>query len=652
MLLAAEVRKKFIDFFKEKGHKIVPSSSLVPSDKTVLFTSAGMQQFLPYLTGQKSVLDDFGTRHLASYQKCLRTKDIHLVGDDTHHTFFEMFGNWSIGQDKEGNYFKEKAIEYALDFFCNVLGLKKERMWITVFAGGNGIPADKESLRIWQEHGIPLAHIRSFGMNDNFWGPVMETGPCGPCTEIHYDRGEKYGCGHPDCGPNCPRCQRFVELWNLVFMEYNKVKKKAPSAFDKSSLRATPEPSEYVYEKLPQKNVDTGIGFERLMMVLEDKPSPYETEIFEPLIRQIERHSSKSYNQQEKAFKILADHLRAVAFLVSDGILPSNLGRGYILRRILRRMIRYANLLGLKNAWYVNPLQEIEKFYGSVYPEVSQKEENIITVIEKERGQFERTLNQGMKQLQKLINNKLSRGKEKIIYGKEAFELYETYGFPLELTEELSREQGFSVERDSFQKSFRQHQEISRQGAQKKFGGHGLKEWGTAFDNPSKTQGLISAEQLKDIGEKDSKIIKLHTTTHLLQAALRQILGPNVKQMGSDINEERLRFDFSFSRKLTKEELREVENLVQRKIKEGLKVQFEEMALPEAIKSGALAFFKTKYPKVVRVYTIFNPQTGEIFSKEICAGPHVSTTSCLGHFKILKEKSSGSGVRRIWATLE
>ncbi|MCD6233398.1 alanine--tRNA ligase [bacterium] len=629
-MTSKELRKRFLNFFKQRGHKIIPSSSLIPLSSTVLFTSAGMQQLLPYLSGEKDVVKDFGTRHLASYQKCLRTGDIELIGDDTHNTFFEMLGNWSIGQDEKGEYFKEKAINYALNFFCDVLGLKRERLWVTVFSGAKNIPPDKESFEIWKKYGILPSHIRSFGMTDNFWGPVTKEGPCGPCTEIHYDRGEEYGCGYPDCGPNCPRCQRFVELWNLVFMEYNK-KLKTKNSYNRTiALKQASE--SFQYEKLPQKNVDTGIGFERLAAVLEGKPSVYETDIFWPIIQEIEKKSPVNYLQQKRVFRILADHLRAIVFLVSEGVVPSNLDRGYVLRRILRRMIRYSTLLLLKGVWYADCLKRIGEYYEGIYPSLLQNEERVITVIENEREQFERTLQKGMKQFKKLIEFKLKNGKPKIIRGEEAFELYETYGFPLELTVQLAQEKNFSVERENFWKTFKEHQEISRRGAEKKFGGHGI-------------------EKIQSKEEK-IKITKLHTATHLLQAALRKVLGSQVKQQGSDINEERLRFDFSFNRKLTGKELKEVENLVNEKIKENLAVKFDKLPLEEALRSGALAFFREKYPSVVKVYTIFNPETKEVFSKEICAGPHVRTTSQLGHFKILKEQSSERGVRRIRATLE
>ncbi len=622
-MTSEEIRKKFLDFFRKKNHKIIPSSSLLPQDSTSLFTSAGMQQLSLYLEGKKDVLKDFGTRHLASCQKCFRTGDIDKVGDATHHTFFEMLGNWSVGEDPKTGYFKERAIKLALEFFCDVLGLERNRIWATVFKGDEGIPPDNESLRIWQENGIPRDRIKEFGMSENFWGPVGETGPCGPCSEIHYDRGERFGCGEPDCGPNCGRCERFVELWNLVFMEYQR-KLKAQMSNVKS----------YVYEKLPQRNVDTGVGFERLVSVLDSKDSDYETDLFWPMIEQIEKKSARKYFQQKREFRIIADHLRGVCFLIAEGVIPSNLDRGYVLRRVLRRIQRISRNLELKENWEVEAVKWLIEKYGKIYPELNGKENDILIVIEKEKEKFARALKDGTRYLQKLIEKKLRKNLPKIIEGEEAFFLYETYGFPLEMTQEIASEKGFELKKEDFDRAFQEHQKISRKGAERKFGGLGI-------------------DKIKDQEEK-ARITKLHTATHLLQAALRKILGPEVKQMGSDITAERLRFDFSFNRKLTDQELKEVEDLVNQKIKEGLEVKMEEMPLEEALRSGALAFFKEKYPEKVKVYSIINPADsgGKPFSKEICAGPHVKNTKELGEFKIQKEESSGKGIRRIKAILK
>jgi alanyl-tRNA synthetase len=616
-----EIRKKFLDFFEERDHKIIPSHSLIPGDETVLFTTAGMQQFNDVLSGKNDPIEQFDSRLLVSCQKCFRTNDIEEVGDISHHTFFEMLGNWSIGGEKEGGYFKEKAIEYALEFFVEELKLDKNKLWVTVFQGNQEIPRDEEAISIWKSKGIPQEHIKEFGMADNFWGPVLEEGPCGPCSEIHYDRGESFGCGRKDCGPNCLHCQRFVELWNLVFMEYNRVK-DSDSCNERSA-------ASYKYLKLPQKNVDTGIGFERLVTIIEGKESSYETDLFQPLISKIESISPRSYEENKKAFRIIADHIRGSLFLIVDGVLPDNLGRGYILRRLLRRSIRYAQILDLKRHWYLELIQEIIKIYDQVYPEIRRREADIITVIENEEDKFSKTLNKGLAQLKKIISQKEKDKREQLIEGKEAFDLYQSYGFPLELTEELAREKGFSVEKEAFEKEFQKHQTISRKGADRKFGGHGLT--GEEPDN--------------------NMTKKLHTATHLLQAALRVVLGSEVEQKGSDINSERLRFDFSFSRKMTLQEIKKTEDLVNAKIEANLKVVKEKMSLSKALDSGALSFFREDYPEEVYVYRIFDPETGEIFSKEICKGPHLKEIGSLGEFKIIKEESSSAGVRRIKAIL-
>ncbi len=598
-MLSKEVRQKFLDFFEKKGHKIVPSSSLLPKDSTVLFTTAGMQQFTLHLQGEKDPIEDFGARHLASCQKCFRTDDIDEVGDDTHHTFFEMLGNWSIGQDPQNGYFKEGAIKYASEFFVDILGLEKEKLWTTIFKGEKGIPKDEEAKRIWEENGIPAERIREFGIEDNFWGPVGETGPCGPCSEIFYDRGREFGCGRPNCGPNCPECKRFVELWNLVFMEYFK---------DEQGN----------YRLLSQKNVDTGIGFERLVALLQNKPSTYETDLLSPVITELERVSGKRYQDEKRIFRIIADHIRGIVFLVSDGVLPSNVEQGYILRRLLRRVIRFGKLLNLSQNFAIPLAQKVVEVYKEIYPEVKSNETDILTVIQNEEEKFERTLEKGLKQFEKVAE----KGE---ISGIEAFHLYDTYGFPLELTEELAKEKGISVDKEGFKEAFKKHQEISRAGAEKKFGGIGR--------------------------EATYEATRLHTATHLLHQALREILGSNVRQMGSDITPQRLRFDFSYSQELTQEQIKKVEDLVNQKIKEDLEIKREEMSYQDALKSGALAFFKERYPERVSVYSIVDP-SGRVFSKEICAGPHVKRTSELGHFRIIKEKSAGAGIRRIRAVLE
>ncbi len=595
-MVSSSLRKGFLDFFEKRGHKIVLSSSLIPSDPSVLLTSAGMQQFVLYLTGEKKPIQDFGTRHLASCQKCFRALDIDEVGDDVHHTFFEMLGNWSIGQDSKAGYFKKGAIKYALEFFVNTLGLDRDRFWITIFKGEKNIPEDKESKKIWKEVGIPEERIKEFGLEDNFWGPTGKTGPCGPNSEIHYDRGKEFGCGNPECGPNCSHCKRFVELWNLVFMEYFKDEKGN-------------------YQLLPQKNVDTGIGFERLVAVLQKKDSGYETDLFWPIIQEIEKFSNKKYKEERKNSRIIADHIRGAVFLISEEIFPSNVERGYVLRRVLRRAIRYGKLLNLPKNFLIPLAQRVIEVYKDIYPELKSQETDILTVIQNEEEKFEKTLTEGLSQFEKLLKLKIKSEKLKIISGDEAFNLYQSYGFPLELTEELAKERGFKVAKEDFLEAQKKHQEISRAGAEKKFGGVGEE---TGYES-----------------------VKLHTATHLLHSALRQVLGEHVKQMGSDITPQRLRFDFSHPQKMTDKEIKKVEEKVNQKIKEDLEVKKEEMTYEKAIKLGTLAFFREKYPPIVTVYSMGN------FSKEICAGPHVRRTSELGQFKIVKEESSGSGVRRI-----
>jgi alanyl-tRNA synthetase len=607
-----DIRKKFFNFFENKNHKIIKSSSLIPSDSTVLFNSAGMQQFNTVLSGEEDVVKKFGSRILTSCQKCFRSNDIQEVGDDTHNTFFEMLGNWSVGKDDQQGYFKEKAIEYALEFFCNVLRLDKNKIWVTIFKGEGSIPKDEESIKIWQKNGIPKERIVEFGMQDNFWGPVASIGPCGPCSEIHYDRGKEFGCGKEDCGPNCPNCQRFVELWNLVFMEYNKN-----------------ENAKYI--KLSQKNVDTGIGFERLISILQNKSSAYETDLFLPLIKTIEALSDKKYEDAKKSFRVISDHIRGAVFLIAEGIIPSNVSRGYILRRVLRSSIRHAEILNLKKYWYIDLIERVIEIYKEIYPEIGNKKTDIITIIQNEEEKFKKTLKKGLIEFNR-IKKLNAKENSNIITGAQAFDLYQSYGTAIGTTMELAKEVDFEVDIEDFKKRLKQHQEISRAGAEKKFGGHGIKENGD-----------------KDL---NFKIIKLHTATHLLQAALRNVLGNEVEQMGSNINSERLRFDFSFNRRLTDQEIEKVEHLVNQKIKEGLSVMKKEMPVQEALKSGALSFFKEKYPEIVKVYTIINQKTGQIFSKEVCAGPHVKNISELNLFKITKQESSGSNIRRIKAIIK
>ena len=554
-----DLRRGFLNFFEKKGHKIVPSSSLIPTDLSCLFTTAGMQQFKPYYLGEKS---PYG-KNVASCQKCFRTSDIEEVGNEKHLTFLEMLGNFSFG-----GYFKEEAIQLAFELVNSKFQIPNSKIMVTVFGGDAEIPRDEESVRIWGKFGFSEknGNLRFAGREDNFWGPTGEEGPCGPTTEIHFNG---------------------VEIWNLVFNEY----------YQDKNRKLTP---------LKQKGVDTGMGLERLAMVVQNKPSVFETDLFLPIINKIP-------GENEKAKRVIADHIKGSVFLISEGIFPLNVERGYVLRRILRRAIRFGKLLNLPKNFLIPLAQKVIEIYKDIYPEVKSKEADILTVIQKEEEKFEKTLNLGLKQFEKIS----ARGD---ISGEEAFHLFDTYGFPLELTEELAKEKGLKVDIKGFEESFKKHREISRAGVEKKFGGVGK--------------------------EAPYESAKLHTATHLLHAALREILGTQVKQMGSDITPQRLRFDFSHPQKMTEEELKKVEAIINQKIKEDLEVKKTEMPYQGAIKSGALAFFKEKYPEVVTVYSI------GVFSKEICAGPHVKKTSELGRFKIIKEESSGAGVRRIRAILE
>ena len=572
---STELREKFLDFFAKKGHRIVPSSSLIPTDPSVLFTTAGMQQFKEYYLGKPS---PYG-KNVVSSQKCFRTSDIEEVGDESHLTFLEMLGNFSFG-----GYFKEEAIKLALEFLIENRELKMGDLRFTYFKGDKVIPEDLESKKIWLKLGIPENKIIGMGREDNFWGPTGKEGPCGPTTEIYVNGSE---------------------IWNLVFNEY----------YQDRNDKLIP---------LKQKGVDTGMGLERLAMVCQQKPSVYETDLFLPIINELRVRNYEIRNI--KAERIIADHIKSAVFLVADGILPSNVERGYVLRRILRRAIRYGKILNLQKNFLIPLVQKVIEIYRDIYPEALSKQADILTVIQNEGEKFEKTLGKGLAQFDKLLKSKIKNQKSKIIDGEEAFDLYQSYGLPLELTRELTREEGFEIDEKNFQEKFKKHQEISRAGVEKKFGGHGI-------DNLQ----LITY---------NLQLTKLHTATHLLQAALRNVLGEHVKQMGSDITPQRLRFDFSHSKKMTEEELKKVEDLVNQKIKENLEVKKEEMRYKDAIKFGALAFFKEKYPEKVTVYSVNN------FSKEICAGPHVKRTSELGHFKIVKEESSGAGIRRIRAILE
>ena len=558
-----ELRKKFLDFFKNKDHNIVKSSSLLPNDSSVLFTTAGMQQFKEYYLDKKS---PYGNK-VASCQKCFRTSDIEEVGDERHLTFFEMLGNFSFG-----DYFKKEAIYFAKEFL-DTLNLKID--YVTVFEGDGEIQKDVDSYNVWKELGFSEEknNLIFKGRDENFWGPTGEEGPCGPTTEIYING---------------------IEIWNLVFNEYFQDKNK------KLTL-------------LKKKGVDTGMGLERLSMIVQNKPTIFETDLFLPIIKEIENQFNLKYENNNYYFRIIADHIKSAVFLISENIYPSNIERGYILRRLIRRAIRYGKLMNLPSGFLLPLAKKVIEIYKDVYCEIKLSENNILTVILNEEEKFEKTLNKGLKQFEKIA-------KKKEITGEEAFHLYDTYGFPIELTKELADEKNIKVDIGGFYNFFKKHQEVSRKGVEAKFGGIGK--------------------------NADYNATRLHTATHLLQSALREVLGESVRQMGSDINSFRLRFDFSFPRKLTNEELQKIEGIVNQKIKEDLEVKREEMSYEKAIRFGALSFFKEKYPPKVSVYSIGD------FSKEICAGPHVKKTSELKKFKIIKEESSGANIRRIRAVLE
>ena len=605
-MTSGEIRKKFLEFFEEKGHKIVPSSSLVPKDDpSVLLTTAGMQQFKPYFTGDKDPMKDFGSRRTASIQKSFRTSDIDEVGDESHLTFFEMLGHFSFGDsdasDQVGaGYFKKETIEWTFELLTKIFEIDKERISASVFGGDQKIPKDQESYDAWLRF-LPVEKIK-LGLREdgNIWGPAGPEGPCGACNEIYVDG---------------------LEVATLVFMEY---------LYSKDGI----------FAPLKQKGVDVGWGFERLVKVVQSAPTVFETDLFEPIIQLIPH---RDIENEKKAVRIIADHVRAVTFLIADGVLPSNIGAGYILRRLLRRAIRYGRVLNLDKIFLISlsQSQKIIEMYKEFYPELSKKRDDIFTIIQKEEEKFSKTLKNGLRKFEKILAGKT----DKIISGNDAFYLYESYGFPMELTRELAKEKGFLIDESGWETALKKHQEISRAGAEKKFGGHGLRQ------EAEKSQFSISNFQTED---EINKITRLHTATHLLHQALHDVLGgeSEVKQMGSDITEERTRFDFTFGRKLTPEEIKKIENIVNEKIKLDLPVCAQKMPKEKALKLEARAFFKEKYPDVVNVYSVGDPDLSKAYSKEFCDGPHVKSAGEIGNFKIIKEESSSSGIRRIRATIE
>ncbi len=628
---ADELRKKYLEFFKSKGHKVIKSASLIPeNDPTVLFTTAGMHPLVPFLLGQKHPLG----KRIVNVQKCIRTGDIDSVGDDVHLTFFEMLGNWSLG-----DYFKKEAISWSFEFLTKILKIPKEKLAVTVFAGDKDAPKDEESAKIWISLGIPKERIAFLPKEDNWWGPAGATGPCGPCTEMFYYLGEKIPKIFDLKNP------KWVEIWNDVLMEYNKTK-------------------DGKYELLKQKNVDTGMGLERTSAILQGKSSVYDIELFIPIIKEIEKISKKNYKGNERSMRIITDHLKAATFILGDDkhITPGNVEQGYVVRRLIRRAVRYGKELGIKGNFTKRISKEVIELYKETYPGLNKNKEFIFNELNEEENKFNKVLTEGLKAAEKIFSSKISIKKEKFlslmrlaekkeifkdvykhkrtgkpysikelgisekemdsatISGKEAFLLYQSIGFPIEMITELVREKNLFVDIEAFNEEYKKHQELSR----------------TASSGMFKS-GLADNSEITT---------KLHTATHLLNEALRRIISKTIEQRGSNITPERTRFDFNFDRKLTQEEIKKVEDEVNKVIKEGLKVERLEMSPDEAKKLGAQALFTEKYGGKVSVYKIGN------YSTEVCTGPHVSNTKEIGHFKIIKEESSSAGVRRIKAVIE
>ncbi|MDR2079287.1 MAG: alanine--tRNA ligase [Treponema sp.] len=594
---AQELRSKYIEFFKLKGHAQIQGKSLIPeNDPTVLFTTAGMHPLVPYLLGEPHPA---GNR-LVDYQKCIRTGDIEAVGDPSHLTFFEMLGNWSLG-----DYFKEGAIKMSFEFLTSPkwLGIPLEKLGVTVFQGDEIVPRDDESAKVWKELGIPESRIAYRPREDNWWGPAGTTGPCGPDSEMFFDIG-KEPCG-PGCGPGCS-CGKWLEIWNDVFMQYNKT-------------------AAGVYEPLARTCVDTGMGIERTVTILNGKQSVYDTEIFAPIIAAVEKASGYTYGsdpEKDKSVRIICDHVRASVFVLGDpkAVTPSNIGAGYVLRRLIRRAVRHGRKLGIEDRLVLSPIAAVvvDQLKGP-YPEREENRLRIAGELDKEEQKFLETLQKGEHEFEKLLPN-LMKDPRKIMSGRLAFKLYDTYGFPMELTGELAAEQGLTVNWKEFDEAFKKHQELSRAGSEQIFKG--------------------------GLSDHSETTTKYHTATHLLQKALRIVLGDHVTQRGSNITAERMRFDFSHDAPMTAGEISRVEAIVNEQIKRDLPVTMAVMDLEAAKASGAIALFGEKYESQVKVYTIGD------FSKEVCGGPHVEYTGNMGTFKIQKERSSSAGVRRIRAVLE
>ncbi len=590
-----ELRKKYIEFFTSRNHTEISGASVIPeNDPTVLFTTAGMHPLVPYILGEEH---PGGTR-LVDYQKCIRTGDIDEVGDTSHLTFFEMLGNWSLG-----DYFKKEAITMSFEFLTSPewLGIPLDKLSVSVFEGDDQVPQDQEAADIWASLGMPVERIYFLGRKHNWWGPAGETGPCGPDSEMFIDTGVP-ACS-PDCSPACD-CGKYMEIWNDVFMQYEKQE-------------------DGTFSPLARKCVDTGMGLERTATILQGKSSVYETELFQPIFEKLQDISGKQYGANEEhdtQMRIVADHIRTAVVILGDdkAVSPSNLGQGYILRRLIRRAIRFGRKLGMQTPWLGDLALVVVDMYKHVHPEFFERKDKILQELAAEEQKFSRTLAQGEHEFEKMIP-RLEKGNQRIIPGRLAFKLYDTHGFPLELTQELGNEHGFDVDVEGFKKAFEKHQEASRSGSEKTFKG-----------------GLADHTEVTTA---------LHTATHLLHEALRRVLGDHVEQKGSNITTERLRFDFSHPQPMTPEEKQQVEDIINQEIQKGSMVSLDTMTVAQAKDAGALALFTNKYEEKVKVYSIGD------FSREVCGGPHVENLDGMGRFKIKKEQSSSAGVRRIKAVL-
>jgi alanyl-tRNA synthetase len=590
-----ELKKKYVEFFRGRGHAVISGKSLIPeNDPTVLFTTAGMHPLVPYILGEPHPAG----KRLVDVQKCIRTGDIEEVGDRHHLTFFEMLGNWSLG-----DYFKDLAIRLSYEFLTSKqwLGFDPARLSVTVFAGDTEVPPDEEAASVWRSLGIPPERIHFLGREDNWWGPAGQSGPCGPDTEMFIDTGSA-PCS-PDCRPGC-KCGKYFEIWNDVFMQYNKT-------------------AEGAYLPLAQKTVDTGMGVERTCAMLQGRYSVFETEMFRPILDAVQAAtgSNRKDAAADRSIRIIADHIRSAVFILGDqkGVTPSNLGQGYILRRLIRRAIRHARKLGVERNFLDAPARAVIEANREDYPELERRRELVLGELAQEEKRFLATLQKGEHEFEKLLPN-LLKNPRPVVPGRVAFRLYDTYGFPIELTQELAGEHGMSVDLEGFHEAFEKHQALSKSGAEKVFKG--------------------------GLGDNTEMTRRLHTATHLLHQALRQVLGKHVEQKGSNITPERLRFDFTHPAPMSEEEVRRVEAIVNEQIRADLPVSFQTMTLEQARASGAIALFGDKYEEMVKVYCVGS------FSKEVCGGPHVEHTGELGRFTIQKEQSSSAGVRRIRAVLQ